>query len=107
MRRSAAIGLLLALPACASGGSSPEAEVFRAAYACDDGTGFDVAFQDGTAYVTFPDGARATLEGQPVGSGMWYLNDRYELRGKGDEAMWTEAGEASVPCRATQAGPGA
>lgn len=33
------------------------------------------------------------LQGQTPGSGIWYKNDQYELRGKGEEVKLTKDGE--------------
>ena len=38
-------------------------------------------------------GEKIELQGQPVGSGIWYKNDEYELRGKGEDVVLTQNGK--------------
>ncbi len=45
------------------------------------------------------------LEGQPVGSGIWYAGEGRVLRGKGGDATWTN-GETLIACKAVS-GPAA
>ena len=71
-----------------------------AAYRCDDGTRFTVRFDASAAQVQWPDGRRATLPQQRAASGMWYAGKGYELRGKGDDATWTEPQKPAISCRA-------
>jgi membrane-bound inhibitor of C-type lysozyme len=72
-------------------------------YACENGTALIVAFSEKAADVTLPDGAKVSLPQQASGSGFWYSNGRYELRGKGEEAQFAIGRMAPVPCK-VQAG---
>ncbi len=68
-------------------------------YACDNGTVLTVAFSEAAANVTLPDGAKVSLPQQVSGSGFWYSNGRYELRGKGDEAQFAIGRMAPANCK--------
>ena len=46
----------------------------------------------GTTTITF-NGETAELEQQKSGSGFWYKNDHYELRGKGENVELTKEGK--------------
>ena len=87
-------------PAPASRAPSPAPEETR--YACDDGSFLQVTFGDETAHVVMADGETATLAQRPAASGMWYASKRYELRGKGDVASWSEQGRPAASCLATR-----
>lgn len=71
-----------------------------AAYRCEDGTRFTVRFGADAAQVQWADGRRAMLPQQRAASGMWYAGKGYELRGKGNDATWTEPARAATQCKA-------
>lgn len=50
-----------------------------------DSTVLDIVYNNDeyTATIVFPNAHEEVLKGMPVASGMWYKNDHYELRGKG------------------------
>lgn len=58
------------------------------------GVPMDMTFDntDNTATVEFR-GAVIKLKQQPAGSGIWYTNDEYELRGKGNDMTLSKDGE--------------
>jgi membrane-bound inhibitor of C-type lysozyme len=70
----------------------------HATYRCEDGSDFFVRFSGDTAYVTLSDGTRHSLPQQRAASGIWYSSGRYDLRGKGREAMWTVGRKVGVKC---------
>jgi|GEM_PF-3166871 len=87
----------LLMTACASDDTE---RAPTAAYRCDNGTKFTVRFDANSALVQWSDGRRATLPQQKAASGMWYAGKGYELRGKGDDATWTEPQAAPTECKA-------
>ena len=46
-----------------------------------------------TAKIYLDGGEQIELQGQTPGSGIWYKNDQYELRGKGEEVELTKDGK--------------
>ncbi|MFD1332256.1 MliC family protein [Methylopila musalis] len=111
MRRPlACLGLAaaLALPGCASAPEAPSPRPAPTAaaedtrYACDDGSFLQVTFRDESAHVVMADGETADLGQQRAASGVWYASERYELRGKGDVATWSERGRPAASCLATR-----
>jgi membrane-bound inhibitor of C-type lysozyme len=68
-------------------------------FACDNGTALVVAFSEASVEITLPDGAKVSLPQQVSGSGFWYSNGRYELRGKGEEAQFAIGRMAPVNCK--------
>lgn len=91
----AAIALLIT--ACASDDTE---RAPTAAYRCENGARFTVRFDANSALVQWSDGRRATLPQQKAASGMWYAGRGYELRGKGDDATWSEPQAAPTECKA-------
>ena len=71
-----------------------------AIYRCADDTTMKVTFDNGRniARAILGDGSITTLRGQPVGSGIHYANDWYDLRGKGLEATFTVKNRAPITC---------
>lgn len=69
-------------------------------YACEAGVQLQVRFQRNEARVTLPDGAVLALAQQVSGSGFWYGDGRYALRGKGRVAQWTVGRAAPMECLA-------
>jgi membrane-bound inhibitor of C-type lysozyme len=70
-------------------------------YGCDDGTGLAVVFDQaaGTARVKLGDGNEIVLPRAEAGSGFFYTNGKYGLRGKGEEARWEVGRKAPVMCK--------
>lgn len=91
------VAATLVLGACAS---DDLARAPTAAYRCDDGTRFTVRFAADAAQVQWPDGKRVMLPQQRAASGMWYAGKGYELRGKGNDATWTQPQKAATECKA-------
>ena len=87
----------LFMTACASDNTE---RAPTAAYRCDNGAKFTVRFDANSALVQWSDGRRATLPQQRAASGMWYAGRGYELRGKGNDATWTEPQAAPTECKA-------
>ena len=87
--------LSLLLAACESGPKPGEALVV---YACDDGQTLRVLFSDQNARVTLPSKQEVVLPLQPAASGIAYGTPQHQLRGKGDEATWTEGKRVAVMC---------
>ena len=90
-----ALVLILVLSACATADTVP-----TAVYRCAGGERLDVVFEENQAVVTTKNGTMATLQQQKAASGIWYSNDRYDLRGKGKYATWTIGRRAPINCRA-------
>ena len=77
-------GTLLA--ACSSTGQNDRLVQFI----CDDNSEITVDFGIETATVRREDGKAFVLPQEITASGFWYQSGRYDLRGKGDEATWTD-----------------
>ena len=80
------------------------AEKIDAVFNCDGGLTLNVTFDNdadpNTAVVT-PEGKDPiTLPIAMSGSGYYYTNGHYGLRGKGDEAMWEIGRMAPINCKA-------
>ncbi len=60
-----------------------------------DGQTLDMTFNNttNTAKIYLNGGEQIDLEGQTPASGIWYKNDKYELRGKGDSVELIKDGE--------------
>jgi membrane-bound inhibitor of C-type lysozyme len=60
-----------------------------------DGNTLDMTFNNSTteAKVYLNGGEQIDLVGKPAASGIWYVNDQYELRGKGDDLELKKDGE--------------
>ena len=74
---------------------SPAAGTF---YECDRGTRLTVRFSNATASVRVNNGGWTTLRQVPSGSGFAYFGSKYQLRGKGDEALWVANGKPMEQC---------
>ncbi|MBR0555945.1 MliC family protein [Ciceribacter sp. L1K23] len=76
-------------------------------FACEDGSELIVAFSEEKASLTLASGEQVELPQQVSGSGFWYSNGRYELRGKGDEAQFAIGRMAPITCsvKASSGGP--
>jgi membrane-bound inhibitor of C-type lysozyme len=77
-------------------------EVAVVQYHCDDGTRFTVRFDDSadTATVTGIGNAPVVLPQQVTADGFDYGNGEYDLRGRGDDAMWKAGDKPKVKCSA-------
>ncbi|MCD7941351.1 MAG: MliC family protein [Bacteroides intestinalis] len=60
-----------------------------------DGKTLEMTFDNSknTATISLNSGERIELTGQKPASGIWYKNDHYELRGKGDKVELTKDGK--------------
>lgn len=101
MKGIVAAALLTLLAGCARTPELPAADVPVAAYRCEDGTRFTVAFADGQAVVRIEGGETTTLRQRRSGSGFRYATRRIELQGKGTEATWSNDRRAQTLCRAS------
>ncbi|MCC7267772.1 MAG: MliC family protein [Caulobacteraceae bacterium] len=97
---AAAAGLAACTPRWLATPETPPTVV--AIYRCDDGQTLKATFDNGRGRVRMilGDGSVTTLEGQPVGSGIHYANDWYDLRGKGAEATFAVKDRRSTHCLA-------
>lgn len=96
---------LAALTGCAGRTSPPlTPPTVTAIYRCADGQTLKATFDNGRNDVRMilGDGAVTTLRGQPVGSGIHYANDAYDLRGKGREATFSATDGPSTTCTAEE-----
>lgn len=92
--------VLLAAPRLAG------AEEIEAVFNCDGDLTLNVVFDNDAE----PNTAVVTIEGQdsitlPIaisGSGYYYTNGKYGLRGKGDEATWEVGRMAPINCTAEE-----
>jgi membrane-bound inhibitor of C-type lysozyme len=71
-------------------------------YHCADGTAFTVRFDDAANTATIAGIAKSpvVLPQQITADGFDYRNGDYDLRGKGDEAMWKAGNKPAVKCSA-------
>ena len=83
----------------------PPAADQAVAYICENGAKFKAIFSDnnGTVRIEPQNGVPATLYIAVTGSGFDYRDGGHDLRGKGDEAMWTEGNKPATKCNATPA----
>lgn len=69
-------------------------EIVKSTSTDSNGVLLDMTFDNGKySALLFFKGEKIELQGQPVGSGIWYKNDEYELRGKGEDIILTKNGE--------------
>ena len=71
-------------------------------YTCENGVMFKATFSDqsGSVRIEPQAGAPYTLYITATGSGFAYMDGGRELRGKGDEAMWTDKDKPMTKCTA-------
>lgn len=74
------------LASCSSTGENTR----QIQFICDDNSEITVDFGIETATVRRDDGKAFVLPQEISASGFWYQSGRYELRGKGDQATWTD-----------------
>ncbi|MFZ1989633.1 MAG: MliC family protein [Alphaproteobacteria bacterium] len=93
----------LPIPAKMASPPPPEEAVF---YTCENGVKFKATFSDesGTVRIEPQAGALYTLYIAATSSGFAYADGGRELRGKGDEAMWTDKDKPMTKCTAMPAG---
>lgn len=74
----------------------------RVTFDCDGGTSLTALFDDETGKVTITPaaGADIVLPVEVTGAGYAYANGKYQLRGMGEDAIWTETGKAALTCKA-------
>lgn len=94
-RPLSALALATLLVGCGSASKAIPMQEFR----CDDNTVLSVSFHANEATVVLPNGEIAVLPQQRAASGFWYASDRYELRGKGNEAGWSVNRRPPTQCR--------
>lgn len=75
-------------------------------YTCESGVKFKAVFSDnnGSVRIELQTGAPLTLYIAATGSGFAYMDGGHELRGKGDEAMWSDGKSPATKCMATPTG---
>jgi membrane-bound inhibitor of C-type lysozyme len=86
--------------AAARAANVPVADSNHARYACADGSAFAVTFDvaGARAVIEFLGREPIVLPRVEAGSSFVYGDDRYRLRGEGEEAFWEAGGLAPVPC---------
>ena len=92
----------LALPAGMASAPPPDDAV---TYTCENGATFKARFSDqnGSVRIEPKTSAPYTLYISATGSGFDYRDGGRDLRGKGDEAMWTDKGAPTTKCMAKPA----
>ena len=79
------------------------AEAINAVFNCVDGQTLNVVFDNdkdpAVAVVTIEGEEPMTLPIAMSGSGYYYTNGKYGLRGKGQEAMWEAGRMAPIGCK--------
>jgi len=91
----------------AGGGSAPATEppaTVSASYRCIDGSRINVRFDNRADTATIRSGGKlvAVLQGKRPASGIWYAGRGYELRGKGEDATFTQPGLPPLACRSNR-----
>src|SRR5262245_14923190 len=76
----------------------------RVDFVCEGGEGFTVGFTDGAATLEAAGGSYRLTQ-QPTGSGIRYTGDGHELRGRGQDMVWTDASGRRHQCREAGGGP--
>ena len=79
-------------------GGVPALDVVSA-YACSDGGNLWVERTPGRARVFRQAAPAVTLPDRSPESGLWYADDRWELRGEASELTFGRVGEDAVVCR--------
>ena len=76
--------------------------VVRAVYLCEDSERLTVDFDNPRqmATVRTSNGEAVDLYQERAASGIWYRASGHELRGKGDQAVWTVVDRDPANCRA-------
>ncbi|MCJ2094505.1 MliC family protein [Methylobacterium sp. J-072] len=98
-------------PAQATGDAiRPEpAQAHKVVFSCPKDQTLTVAFvtagQAEQAVVQPPSGSAVTLPIQPSGSGFRYADETHELRGKGQEVIWTDASKRPIVCTEQMSAP--
>ncbi|MDZ4097607.1 MAG: MliC family protein [Methylophilaceae bacterium] len=91
---------ILFLTACVTNSEVASTDKSVVKYACDRGTQLTATFSKDGSNVEISTNAvkNLILTAQPAASGFIYSNGRYELRGKGQEAMWPIGRMVPEPC---------
>lgn len=80
-----------------------QAEAINAVFDCDNGQTLNVVFDNdkepAVAVVTIEGEEPLTLPIAMSGSGYYYTNGKYGLRGKGQEAMWEVGRMVPIDCK--------
>lgn len=90
-------------PAPVASAPGDAADIVTASYRCVDGSRINVRFDNGADTATIRSGGKlvAVLKGQRPASGIWYAARGYELRGKGQDATFTQPKLPPLACRST------
>lgn len=74
---------------------APASNIVKSRAIGTDGTAVEMSFDNSKneANIEFK-GEKLVLQGQKPASGIWYKNDHYELRGKGEELELTKDGQS-------------
>lgn len=99
--RATCLGAAL-LAASIAAAASADADRIEATFDCADGTVLEVTFDNArnVAIVSTEGMDAQTLPIATSGSGYYYTNGRYGLRGKGDAATWEIGRMAPLDCKA-------
>ncbi|SFL32719.1 MliC family protein [Methylobacterium pseudosasicola] len=85
------------------------AQPHRVVFSCPRDQTLSVAFvtvgQAEQAVVQPPSGPSVTLPIKPSGSGFRYADETHELRGKGQEVIWTDASKRPIVCTEQMSAP--
>ncbi len=102
MTRISAICLSVAMLAAPVATAGADTDRIEATFDCDNGVVLEVTFDNANdvAIVSTEGMEPQTLPIGMSGSGYYYSNGPYGLRGKGDEAMWEVGRMAPVNCKA-------
>ncbi|MEJ8571152.1 MliC family protein [Microbaculum marinum] len=103
MRASTLVPALATLALAVGLAGTARAEAINAVFDCDNGQTLDVVFDNdkdpAVAVVTIEGEEPQTLPIAMSGSGYYYTNGKYGLRGKGEEAMWEVGRMAPIDCK--------
>jgi membrane-bound inhibitor of C-type lysozyme len=72
----------------------------QVAYSCESGQPLTVAYRDSgsSVKVTVADRPAVKLNARPANAGFRYGDSRHELRGEGNQVMWTTGTRTPVKC---------
>ena len=99
-----AVGAVLPLAACQTAPTSAEVATGAPAastgrYGCSDGDALSLQRFPDRARVVRGGGFSVNLPDRRPESGLWFADDRFELRGGGPELTFGRVGEDAVVCR--------
>jgi hypothetical protein len=78
--------------------ASTERVLVETVFYCRDKTKFTAFFKPSTLEIDGGWRSNISLQQQTIGSGFWYRNAQYDLRGKGRDAVLTIQGRKPVVC---------